>query len=96
MEGVEGVLGGGMGRVVWVLEVGEGGLEERGRVKVEVEVEVERSVSKDFFFRVMVRGAVLVMASLMWGGTRTQANDRSCVTQPPRISQARMSMYVGL
>ena len=53
-------------------------------------------MSKDFCLRDVVRGVVLAMASLMWGGTRTQANDRSCVTQPPRISQARMSIYVGL
>lgn len=32
----------------------------------------------------------LPITSLMADGTRTQANVRSCVTQPPRISQDRM------
>ena len=35
-------------------------------------------------------------ASLMDDGTRTQANVRSWVTQPPRMSQARMFMYASL
>lgn len=34
----------------------------------------------------------LPIASLIDGGTRTHANVRSCVTQPPRISQANMFM----
>lgn len=35
-------------------------------------------------------------ALMMYGGTRTQANVRSCVTQPSRRSQARMFIKASL
>lgn len=53
----------------------------------------ESALSGDFAWRdKWVAAVLLATASLMCAGTRTQANVRSCVTQPPRISQARMSM----
>ncbi len=89
-----------------MLEVGEGVLDDvwdggtlrevleaSVSVSVLVSVSLVLSVSEDFAF---LRDAFVVVsaatASLMWAGTRTQANVRSCVTQPPRISQARISM----
>ncbi len=83
-----------------MLEVGEGELDDvwdggtlRDVLEASVSVSLVLSVSEDFSF---LRDAFIAVsaatASLMWAGTRTQANVRSCVTQPPRISQARISM----
>lgn len=79
-----------MGRVVWVLDVGEreGESEGKGTVRfmvamLEVEAEMFVSVSSplegsgDFFLRVACVAGPLATASLMWVGTRTQANVRS-------------------
>lgn len=79
-----------MGRVVWVLDVGEreGESEGEGTVKfmvavLEVEAEMSVSVSSslegsgDFFLRGAWVAGPLATVSWMWVGTRTQANVRS-------------------
>lgn len=89
-----------------MLVVGEGDAEELWEggtlrfvllvLEAEASVSVFSSVldvSEDLvFLRDVFIAVSLATFSLMWDGTRTQANVRSCVTQPPRISQARMSM----
>lgn len=78
------------GRVVWVLEVGEreGESEGNGTVRftvamLDVEAEMSVSVSSplegsgDLFLRGAWVAGPLATASLMWAGTRTQANVRS-------------------
>lgn len=74
-----------MGRVVWVLEVGEGVPEdvcEGGTLRfvlllVSVSVSSVLSFSDGFFLRDALIAASFVTASLICAGTRTQANVRS-------------------
>lgn len=83
--GVLGLVLAGIGRVVWVLEVGEGVPEdvcEGGTFRFElllvsVSVSSVLSFSDAFFWRDALIAVSLVTASLICAGTRTQAKVRS-------------------
>lgn len=80
-------MGWGMGRVVGVLEVGEGEAEDVGAegtlrfvllaLEVSVSVSSVLSVSGNFFLRDAFITVSLATASLISAGTRTHANVRS-------------------
>jgi hypothetical protein len=95
------------GSVVWVLDMGEAGLERgtlrrellmlSGIPRLEVLASSLSSVAVCWGDLSELLGAgCLLTVSLICDGTRTQAKVRSWVTQFSRMSQARISMYAGL